>query len=80
MSKVTEFSVIRGGVAAPDSDVVELLEDMLARAKAGEIQGVGVASVRANGDTASSYAGTISAPLLGGVSLLRARIEGVLLG
>lgn len=66
-------------IAEPNKNVIKALEDLLASAKRGEIEGIGVAAVRADGKTVTSYGGLASVSLLGGVSFLRALIEGTLL-
>lgn len=55
------------GVLAPNEDAIELLEDMLERAKSGDIVGVAVCALHY--DAAASYS---VAGLVGGYSLLGA--------
>ena len=42
---------------APDADTVSLLEHLLAKAKTGEIRGIGASWVRSDGMTAHNWAG-----------------------
>ena len=60
-------------VLAPDPDVVSFLEHLLAKAKSGEIRGVGAAWVRPDGMTAHNWAGapeTCVTLLIGGLMFL----------
>ena len=59
-------------VNKPDQNVIDLLEDILKEAKAGEIEGIAVATNYVNTEVNSCHAGKNSTDLLGCVSIMQA--------
>lgn len=62
--------------AGPDVNIVELLEDLLKQAKAGEIGGIAVATVTGNLNYGSAYCSTVpfGLALVGAVEILRSNV------
>lgn len=57
------------------ASVVEALESMLVRAKAGEITAIGIAAITFKSEAATDFAGYNDIEMLGSISVLRARVE-----
>lgn len=74
MNKIVSLDggAVRG--VEPDPTIIRLLEDALARARAGEVIAVGVAEIHRNGATQGDRAGTVPISLVGVLARLSHRI------